>query len=200
MNLVAWIVREMAVKTGIKSPVGGGEMFDNLAAKGVIQQGHPDIITVRQYHPEVLAKFGIVCSKQGESGAWLFTENGCSERIVSGYRSRDVDPAVKNSPHGYAIALDVWVSHLQASDPNNRPAILESAIGWVRAAVEPGLFTRAGLYPQQNTIHVDIADAEWIEKYHGTPYWVKWNSLYHGFFSLEEAISFARHLVTPRNA
>lgn len=170
-------------------------MLENLAQKGVKQQGSPDIATLKVYHPEVLFAFALLMKKMGMSCSWLLAEGAIPDCIVSGYRDFNADPEVKNTPHKFAIALDVMVSHLDAHVAINRPAVLEEQIKWITTAVESGLFTRGGFYPQQNTIHLDQADEAWMQTYGGTPFWVKWNGKYEGFTTLNGAVEYAKQLI-----
>ena len=169
-------------------------MFVNYAAQGVKQQGKPDIVTVKQYHPEVMASFFLLCKKMNMGWDGLFADN-CPDMIISGYRGHDPDPAVKHSPHGFAIALDIHVSNFDAHIPSNQPVVLDAQIKWITAATESGLFTRGGFYPQQNTIHLDIADPAWMETYNGSRFWVKWGGVYAGFQILDNAIAYAKQKI-----
>lgn len=166
-------------------------MLINYALQGVKQQGSPDIATIKICHPEVIASFFLLCKNIGVPWDDMFS-NDIPKRIVSGYRDHSADPEVKNSPHKFAIALDVWVSLLSAQEPHNRASILMSQIKWITAAIEGKFFTRAGFYPQQNTIHLDQATDEWMKEYGGSRFWVKWNHKYTGFNVLNEAINFAK--------
>jgi hypothetical protein len=170
-------------------------MLKNYALKGIKQSGSPDILAVKQYHPEVIFSFALLMKRMGMECGWVLIPEAIPDLIVSGYRDHSVDPAVKNSPHAFAIALDVMVSHLDARVPQNRESILEEQIKWITAATETGLFNRGGLYPQQNTIHLDLCDEEWMRTYNGTPFWVKWNAKYEGFSALPSAIEYAKQLI-----
>ena len=168
--------------------------FVNFAEKGIKQNGEPDVATIIKYHPEVMAKFYLLCRKLGMPNEWLF-KTPSPDCVISGYRDYAYDQAVKHSPHNFAIALDVQVSPLDAHAAINRAAVLDEQIKWVTAAISPNLFSRAGLYPFQNTIHLDIADDNWIADYHGTRFWVKdpaANPNYTGFNVLNEAMDYAR--------
>ncbi len=144
-------------------------MFENLAEKGIIQQGHPDLITIHYYHPEVM---------EAKTNLDLYMSE--TLEITSGYRDHNVDKAVKNSPHKFAIALDLAAGNL------------ENQIRWAEAAINMGVFKRVGLYPQRGIIHVDIADIDWCEQYGGTSYWVCIKDSYFGFNSWQQTIEFAQ--------
>jgi hypothetical protein len=168
--------------------------YVNLALSGVKQQEPTDLGTIRQYHPEVMASFVILCIKLGLPIDWNSLQKIPEELNFSGsgYRDHVFDPAVKNSPHNFAMALDVCVSPLDAKIASNRPSVLEAQIKWARAA--QGIFTGFGFYPYQNTVHVDLRTPEWMAKYKGTPYWVKdpnAANTYKGFYILDEAIVYA---------
>ena len=169
-------------------------MVQNLALAGIKQQGSPDIATIKQYRPEVMAAFFLLSKKMGEGLDALFLDQ-CPDIITSGYRDYSADPEVKHSPHNFALALDVQVSKLNARIPQNQPAILDGQIKWITAAMESKLFNRAGFYPSQNTIHLDIADDDWMKKHNGAKFWVKWNGKYTGFGILNEAIKYARSVI-----
>ena len=144
-------------------------MFENLADKGIKQRGSPDTLTINIYHPEVIA-----------AKSDLDLAMGGALEITSGYRDHNVDPAVKNSPHKFAIALDLAAGSL------------ESQIRWGYVAIFNKYFTRCGIYPDRGIIHLDIADPEWIKTYNGTRFWVCLGDTYTGFESWIEMINFAR--------
>jgi hypothetical protein len=169
-------------------------MFENIAAKGIKQNGHPDIETIKLYQPELLYAFALLMKKMGKNCDWLI--NGTvPDIIISGYRDTLADVDVKTDVHWFAIALDIIISFLDAKIPSNQERILNEQILWISTAIGSKLFTRAGIYPQQNTIHLDIADKVWMEQYHGTPFWVKWDGNYTGFYSLNEAEKYSRQLI-----
>lgn len=168
--------------------------FENLALTGVKQKSPIDLDTIRQYHPEVMAKYVMVCLKLGLPINWNDLKSVPSNLDFSGsgYRDHAFDPSVKNSPHNFAMALDICVSSLNAKIKANRQAVLQSQINWITAA--QGIFPGAGFYPFQNTIHLDIRDDIWMKDYHGTPYWVKdptSENPYKGFYNLNDAIRWA---------
>lgn len=165
--------------------------LENLALAGVKQNGYPDVAVIKKYHPEVIASFFLLCKKIGVPWHDLFSDD-VPKRIISGYRDHSVDSAVKNSPHAFGIALDIWVSWLSAHDPFNRQAILNTQIKWITEAIEGKFFTRGGFYPQQNSIHLDQATDEWMKKFNGTKFWVKWDGDYAAFNVLTEAIDYAK--------
>lgn len=169
----------------------------NLAANGIKQNGHPDISTIMKYHPEVLTSLAILCHRRGLESGWIGTSD-TPDFIVSGYRDHDPDPAVKNSPHAFGLAVDLMVSPKDAHVPQNRPEILDAQISWITDAIESNLFYRAGIYPEQNTIHLDLCDVSWRNAYNGTPFWVKWQGTYHGFTVLNEAVSFAKQMIQSK--
>jgi hypothetical protein len=170
-------------------------MLENLAAKGVKQQGHPDVQTVKMTHPEVYYGWGILSVRRGESGLWMATD-AVPDAIISGYRNYNYDKEVSNSPHCFGAAIDVRISSLSSADDKNWPALLDAQIAVVRdAVVTTKIFKRGGLYPQQNTCHLDVCDEAWMRKYRGTRFWVKWphkKKSYHGFWLFEDAVRFAK--------
>jgi len=170
-------------------------MLVNYALANWKQQGQTDLATIRKFHPETVANYVTLCIKLGLPIDWnalqVIPEN--LDFPGSGYRDHAFDPAVKNSPHNFAIALDICVSPLSARIMANRLTILNEQIRWITAA--QGIFTGCGFYPFQNTIHLDIRTPEWMAQYRGTPYWVKdptSANVYKGFYILGEAISWAK--------
>lgn len=169
--------------------------MENLALSGIKQQGQTDLDTIRKYHPEVLAAFVFLCMKLGKSIDWnaLHTVPPELDFSGSGYRDHAFDPAVKNSPHNFAMALDVNVSPLNAHDVLNRPAVFIEQARWITTA--KGIFSGAGFYPFQNTIHLDMRTPDWMKAYGGTPYWVKDPTAakpYKGFWIYDEAYNYAK--------
>ena len=169
-------------------------MLSNLAAQGVPQKGERDLETIKLYHPEAVSAFALLCWRMGIGLGWLFS-GSLPDCFVSGYRQVDPDPAVKHSPHGFANAFDIQVSNLNAHIPSNQGAVLEQQIKWIEAAIGTGLFSRAGFYVQQNTIHLDQCDKEWCQTYGGTSFWVKNDNKYTGFGVLTEAEAYAKQCV-----
>lgn len=164
----------------------------NLALQGVKRKSSIDLVTILQYHPGVMAAYLLLRAKL-ELPIDHDDFRTIPEDIISGYRDHAYDPAVKNSPHNFAIALDICVSNLNAKIAANRPAVLDEQIRWARAA--QGVFTGFGFYPFQNTIHCDLRTPDWMQEYGGTPYWVKnpyAAKQYKGFYVLDEAIDYAK--------
>lgn len=175
-------------------------MFENLAEKGIKEIGNKDIETIKTYHGDVLIRYALLCVKMGLSGSWIYTD-AVPDNICSGYRDHNYDPEIKNSPHKFGIALDICVSKLSAKIQSNRMPILTEQMKWITKALDCD-FTRAGIYPYQNTIHLDIADKAWMEKYNGTPYWVKDIKAAHpyvSFYSLNEAFDFAKQCANRKD-
>lgn len=56
-------------------------------------------------------------------------------------------------------------------------------------------FTRVGLYPQNNFVHVDLMPRIYWERYGLAKYWVRISGKYHHFDTLEEAIEFAKPFI-----
>lgn len=158
----------------------------NLAELGVtrkVQPPEPDLITVWQTPYPVLTNYKLLCADVGiepfAGGTYL--KQGQSWRpgyISSGYR---VNIGTINSPHKYGLALDVVIPDL------------ELQIKMVGQSLE--YFTRSGLYPNMNIIHLDLMPAVWIEKFNAARHWVcfrvRGKKIYHNFGDLESAIRFA---------
>jgi hypothetical protein len=169
-------------------------MFTNYALQGIKQVSDPDIVTIKKCHPEVIAAFFLLCKKMGYGWDALFSDP-CPDLIISGYRDYSADPEVKHSPHNFALALDVLISNLNAHIPANQATVLDAQIKWITAAINTNLFNRGGFYPQQNTIHLDIADDAWMKEHNGTKFWVKFDAHYTDFSVLEEAVNFAKYKI-----
>lgn len=161
-------------------------MFKNLAKQGIKRltpQPNADLQIIKKYHPEVLIRLSLLAIGMGINPKWLdnfYTKNIVPSWISSGYRDCQYDSEVSNSPHCFGIAIDIVVGKTIRQ------------FEWAREATETTkLFARAGLYPQQNILHLDIADKSWCEKYRGTLYWVKWDKKYTGFYDLGSAMRYA---------
>ncbi len=135
----------------------------------VAKQGSLDIATIRKYHPEVLKAYENLCTKMGVTP---YPRSGPG-RITSGYRTKQTSGGVSNSPHMYAMAVDVYVGSVSEQ------------LKWVEAA--NGLFTRAGVYPCSTAAHFDL-----MPRGFGTPYWTGRNGRYKGAYSFGEMASDAR--------
>jgi uncharacterized protein YcbK (DUF882 family) len=145
-------------------------VLENLAIKGVkriLEDPEPDIETVKIYHPEVISNYYNLSQRFPPHSYW----------ITSGYRDQTID--AKNSPHFYAIALDIHVG-----------SILRQ-IAWGFHAIEDKLFTRIGLYPEEKIVHLDLCDKEWMNKYSGSSYWVKKKGEYRGFENFQDAAKYS---------
>lgn len=179
---------------------------ENLAEKGIVQQGASDILTISEYHPEVLNNavrlFSRVFQNTGEGrfceAAWALM-HGTLPNIMnfpgSGYRSRG---SVKADEHCYGLAVDAQVLFRSVGRSDWRENT-EHQFAIARLAVASELFTRVGIYPTQNTMHFGLWDAETIRACNATPYWVRWPvqrpgggvKEYHGFWTLDDARAFA---------
>jgi len=149
-------------------------MFINLAKQGikrVIGPPESDIMRVREYHPEVLEKYDELKKQWGDY-----------IKINSGYRDKAIGK-IKNSPHMFAIALDLAVGN----------TLKQIELG--KMALDCG-FCRVGLYPCKGIIHVDIADDDWIKRYHGAPFWVSIEGAYWGQRTFEAAAKIALEMST----
>lgn len=158
----------------------------NLAALGVsrqVQPPAPDLITVWQTPYPVLTNYKLLCADVGieafAGGTYL--KQGSSwlpGYVSSGYR---VSIGAENSPHKYALAIDVVAPKL------------ELQIELVRFALK--YFTRSGLYPNMSIIHLDLMPAVWIKKFNAARHWVCFKmgdkKTYHNFGDLDSAIRFA---------
>jgi hypothetical protein len=154
------------------------KMFENLADKKIVQQGHPDITTIKQYHPEILSKLRLLFVQMG-FGMGVLTGDFPSGMITSGYRDNTFTSGAKNSSHKFGLAIDIAVGGLGEQ------------IRWLKNGVTPSLFNRGGLYPDMGIVHLDDASNEWMNQYYGTKYWVCIDGIYKGFNVFENAIKYA---------
>lgn len=152
--------------------------MENLAAKGIDRitpSPNPDIEICKQYRPEDICKLGVVADAWGlETGA-LFIPGVFPDWLVSGYRDRPADATVRNSPHYFAAAFDVYMGTYN---------VLKQIQFVSLAVVKLGLFKRGGIYVGRNTCHIDTCDVEWQKKYGGAPFWVWHKGKYTGHTTL----------------
>lgn len=99
--------------------------------------------------------------------------------ITSGYRD-DILDGNDMSPHHFGFALDIWVGGIKEQ---------------IRIALASRpYFSRVGLYPDSEFIHVDMAPDVWIERYNKSLAWVKHNGIYHPFVNRAGAIDYVGSL------
>lgn len=145
-----------------------------------------DLITIMNTPYPVLTNYKKLCREMGISpyagGGYL--QQGSPNAIgyiTSGYRD---SLGAENSAHKFGFAIDVAVGDI------------DEQIRWIKKAIEIGLFTRAGFYPDEGIIHLDLASRAWMEKYGGRRFWVcvkeSGTKKYTSFDQLEEAIEFAK--------
>jgi len=153
----------------------------NLAIMGVPRAtpDHiPDLITVRATPYPVLTRYKLLCQDfrviPFAGGDYVNQgPNWNTGFVTSGYRIHGSE----NSPHRFALAIDIAVGDLAEQ------------IKWGRQALR--YFFRVGLYPQNGIIHVDLCDEHWQRRFGGRPSWVRIDGKYTSFATLEEAIAFA---------
>jgi len=154
----------------------------NLAALGVKRAtpiDTPDLITLAKAAYPVLEKYGDFCNelKLSPFAGGTFRKQVSPLKpgyITSGYRDNSDR---ENSPHLFALAIDVFVGDIAAQ---------------IRAAeVARKYFVRIGLYPDNHFIHLDLANEAWMLKYHGRRYWVRKSGQYTSFDDLSSAIRYA---------
>lgn len=138
----------------------------NLGALGVpsaVPKGDVDLQIIWLTPYPVITRYLLWCraaglrafgggTRQEQGSAWI------PGHILSGYRPYIVGTN-KESPHRYAIALDVAVGKLVEQ--------IEKA----RAAVP--FFTRIGLYPGHGFIHLDLAPETFIKRHRKRRFWIK---------------------------
>lgn len=155
----------------------------NLADLGVRRAtpaNIPDLITVWKTPYPVISGYLALCRDLGWApfAGGTYDHQGVAEGpgyVTSGYR--DV-PTRKDSPHLFAIALDVAVGNTECQ--------IEAA----RAALRH--FTRVGLYPGKGFIHLDLAPMAWMKAYSGKRFWVCKAGIYTSFDDFDRMIAFAQ--------
>ena len=167
----------------------------NLAKLGLVRTVRPgaDLVTIWKTPYPVLTTYLLLCSKCKHlitpyGGGKSYTDQGESWKpgyITSGYRDL-ADGGRDNSPHRFALALDIAIGHLK----------YQSEVG-LEASM---LFSRVGLYPNNGFIHVDLVPDEWIQRYSDMSrrFWVRLGGetekKYKYFNSFVEATRFAREV------
>ncbi len=102
--------------------------------------------------------------------------------INSGYRDIVID-GNDQSPHFYGFAWDIFVGKLSQQ---------------VRVAkIANKYFTRVGLYPDSDFIHVDLAPDNWIDKYNKRRSWLRHKGKYHSFPNLYGSLTWLQKNVDP---
>jgi|GEM_PF-3364785 len=157
----------------------------NLAALGVKRrQGPPeaDILTIWDTPYPVITRYKLLCDRLDIApfaGGILRRQGSPLHRsyITSGYRDQIIG-GNEWSAHLLALALDIAIGDIEAQ---------------IKAAmIAVSLFTRVGLYPDNDFIHVDLVNDAWIQKYQKSRYWVRRNGIYTPFSHIDSAIQFAR--------
>lgn len=161
----------------------------SLIEKGIKRLVSPpiaDVETCKTYRPGAVCALGVVAEKHGLEVRPLFLSNVVPDWLVSGYRDKATDPAVKHSPHGWGDAFDVRVG-----------GVLKQ-IEFIKIAIQDTqLFNRGGIYVGRNTCHIDQRNEEWMRKFGGTKLWVWYKGAYTGFSSFNEAVRYALKKSTP---
>jgi len=146
------------------------------------QKGDPDIETVYLFQPEVIARYKNFCHEAGleiYGGGTRKIQRNLPGKILSGYRNFVPKGGVEISPHFFCIALDIYV-------PLKEKKLLEKNLSLIPIALKH--FSRIGIYPLKNSIHLDIADKEWMKKYGGKQFWYQDQNL--KYFSFSDIMKF----------
>jgi len=156
----------------------------NLAVLGTPRQVGPpeaDLITIWRTPYPVLKRYILLCGDMGVKpfAGGTYKRQGAGHEvgfITSGYRNKIIAGS-KNSPHLFALAIDIAVGDIHQQ------------IKWARKAQQH--FYRIGLYPENGIIHVDLCNQTW-QRRHGAPAsWVRLGKKYHHKEGLEQSIQFA---------
>ena len=156
----------------------------NLAALGVKRQGDgkaADLLTVYATTYPVLTNYKALCGRLGwhpYAGGSMDMQGDRSIQgfLTSGYRDELIEGRT-NSPHLYAVALDMAVG-----------GFVEQARVARHAA---DLFYRIGFYPDNGFLHIDLMSPEWIARYNASRYWVRKNGIYKPFDNIGDAITYS---------
>lgn len=157
----------------------------NLAVLGLnkaSEPGAPDLETIWKTPYPVLTRYKLLCKelKIQPFAAGRYQRQGpCTKAgyITSGYRDDIINCRI-NSPHRFALAIDVIVGPI------------EKQIAAARHA--QAYFPRIGLYPGNSFIHLDLASEAWMKQYRGRRFWVRIQNVYTSFDILEAAIDFIK--------
>lgn len=150
----------------------------NLAQFGVerkIESPIADLITIWKTPYPVLTRYKLLCAKfdWAPFAGGTYQHQGDERKqgyITSGYRDVIINGR-KNSPHLYALAIDVAVGDIIHQ------------IEWAKAA--DMLFTRIGIYPQRGFVHIDLVSIAWINKFSdiNKRYWIQLKDRNYQYFS-----------------
>ena len=169
-NLEIGIAQKGFAPNAAKVTSDSGEIYRQSLTKEIPQilkvpmKSNPDIETIKQYHPEVWSQYAELCKKMGAVDIFGSPPGACKSTltkccITSGYRhpayNKEIG-GVGNSPHQYGVAIDIYVGKS-----------LQEQLRWARAA--SNYFTRVGIYPSQNDIHVDLMPLRGAFQ---TAYWI----------------------------
>lgn len=158
-----------------------------LAKLGISREtSKPDIYTVQRWYPQVIENYKYLCNAVGveEFGGGTFNNQGYNlGYIISGYRNIVLEGRY-SSPHFWALALDFFAD-----------LIYKKRLEMFKRAAK--FFNRVGLYRNKNTLHVDMVNEAWLQKYTETQshYWVvDKNNNYHMFNDLERAYNYGKEI------
>lgn len=157
----------------------------NLAKLGLPKATEPDVpdlTTIWKTPYPVLTRYKLLCKDLGiqQFAGGTYEQQGPPTKpgyITSGYRDGVINCRV-NSPHRFALAVDVIVGQI------------EQQIKAARRA--QAYFPRIGLYPGNSFIHLDLASEAWMKRYRGRRFWVRMRGIYTSFDILEAAIDFVK--------
>lgn len=96
--------------------------------------------------------------------------------ITSGYRDK-ILYGNSFSAHLFGFALDIFVGNVEQQILVGKKAL--------------NYYSRIGLYPDSNFIHVDLAPEIWIKKYNKAPFWVIKIDSSKSFNNFKDAAKFA---------
>jgi len=159
----------------------------NLASMGVPRKVGPpeaDIITIWHTPYPVLTNYTRLCRDLGIKpfAGGTYQNQGPNWKIgyiTSGYR---VIIGADESPHKYGLAIDFVVPNLK----KQFEIVLKAQ----------KYFTRSGIYPDKQIVHVDLVPQIWINKFNAARHWVcldvRSKDKYYNFMDIDRTISFAK--------
>lgn len=161
-------------------------LLPNLARLGLtraIPQPNADLVTIWKTPYPVISPYKRLCAEFGWepfAGGTLARQGDMKAGfITSGFRDELIEGR-ENSPHLFALAIDVAVGDVDAQ--------------MKFAVAADKMYIRIGLYPHNGFVHLDQCPPSWIARYSSTGrrYWVRdAEKKYHTFEKLEDMLLFA---------
>lgn len=150
----------------------------NQGVKRLTLEPDADIKTINIWYPDVIKNYVSFCLEAGlqpYGGGTIDNQKWNPGRITSGYRD-DALEGRKFSPHGFALALDIFIGDL-----SKQVKIIKFLEKY---------FNRFGLYEKERVIHGDLVNNSWIQEHSGfnAMRWLKINGKYIYFSNTKELL------------